>query len=45
MVFYLVQQCKTLSVMDYIDFMCWTRWTTYQDTNRMQLVGNYLEVF
>ena len=44
MVLYLVHQCRTLAAMDCIDFMCRKRWNTYQDTNRMKIVGNYLEV-
>ena len=43
--FYLVHQHTTLSVIDYIDFMRRTRWKTYQDTNRMKLVGKCLGVF
>ena len=36
---------RTLSVMDYIDFMHRKRWKIYQDTNRMKLVGKYVEMF
>jgi hypothetical protein len=45
MVLYAVNQSRTLSVLDYTDLMHHTRWKIYQDKTRMQLVGNYLEVF
>jgi len=40
----MVNQRRTLSVLDYTDFMRRMRWTIYQDKNKMQLMGNYLEV-
>jgi hypothetical protein len=45
MVFYHVNKCRTLSVVDYIDFMRRTRWKTYQCSNRIKFVGTYPEVF
>jgi hypothetical protein len=33
------------SVLDCTDCMRQTRWKLYQGKNRMQMVGNYLEVF
>ena len=42
--FYLVHQRRTLSAMDNIDFMSRTQCKTYQDINRMKLVGDYVEV-
>lgn len=45
MVFYVANQSRTLSVLDYTDFMHQKWWKIYQDRTRMQLVGNYLEVF
>ena len=44
MLFYLVQKRRTLSLEDYIDFMCRSRWKAYQRKNRMQRMGTYLEV-
>jgi hypothetical protein len=43
--FYVVNQRRTLSVLDCTDCMRRKRWKLYQDINRMQLVGNCLEVF
>ena len=45
MVFYVANQSRTISVLDYTDFMHKKRWKIYQDKTRMQLVENYLEVF
>jgi len=45
MVYYLVHKRRTISFWDYTDFMPRMRWKTYQEINRMKLVGNYLEVF
>ena len=44
-IFYLVQRRRTLSAINYIDFPRRTRRKTYQDTNRMKIVWNCLEVF
>lgn len=43
--FYLVHQHRTLSIMEYIDFLYRTRRKTYWDTHRMKIMGNYLELF
>jgi hypothetical protein len=45
MVVYQVNQRRSLSVVDYIDFMRRTRWKTYQCSNRIKFVVNYLDVF
>jgi hypothetical protein len=45
MVIYVVNQRRISLVLDDNDFMFRTQWKTYQDRNRKQLVGNYLEVF
>jgi len=42
MVIYVVNQRRISSVLDDTDFMFRTKWKTYQDRNRKQLVGNYL---
>jgi len=44
MVFYVVQNCRMMSLQNYIDFLHWTRWETYQETKRMEVVSNYREV-
>jgi len=43
--FYVANKSRTILVLDYTDFMHQKRWKIYQDKTRMQLVGNYLEVF
>jgi hypothetical protein len=45
MVVYQENQRRTLSVVDYTGFMRWTRWKTYQCSNRIKFVGDYLELF
>jgi hypothetical protein len=45
MVVYQVNQRSTLSVVDYIVFVRRTGWKTNQCSNRINFVGNYLEVF
>jgi hypothetical protein len=40
---YRMQQ-RHLSLIDYIDFMRRARWKSYQETGRMQQVGNYLSI-
>jgi hypothetical protein len=44
MVHYVVQNRRTMSLQDCIDFLHRTRWKTYQGNKRMELLGNYLEV-
>jgi len=44
MVYYVVQNRRTMSPQDCIEFLHRTRWKTYQRKKRMELVGNYLEV-
>jgi hypothetical protein len=42
---YMVNHRRNLSVLDYTDCMCQTRWKLYQSKNRMQIMKKYLEVF
>jgi len=44
-IFYIVNQSRPLSVLGCTDCMRRKRWKLSQGINRMQLVGNYLEVF
>ena len=45
MVLHVLNQRRTLSILDYTGCMQRARWKIYQDRNRMQLVWNCLKVF
>jgi len=44
LVFYLVNNRRTMSREDYIDFLRRARWKHYQGKKRWETVGNYLEI-
>lgn len=44
MVHYMINNRRTISLQDYLDYMQRTRWKAYQQTRRAKMLGNYLEV-
>jgi hypothetical protein len=43
-VWYRVQESRTPSAHEYLDFLRRARWKAYQDTGRVKNVGNYLAI-
>ena len=44
LVHYLVQNRRTMSLEEYIDYLRRSRWKKYQENKRWETVGNYLEI-
>jgi len=44
LLYYLVHNRRTMSLEEYIDFLCRARWKNYQGKKRWETVGNYLEI-
>lgn len=44
MTYYVIKNRKTISMVDYLDYMQRSRWKTYQRKKRATKLGNYLEV-
>ena len=44
LVHYLVQNRRTMSLEEYIDYLPRSRWKKYQENKRWETVGNYLEI-
>jgi hypothetical protein len=44
MVWYRIQESRIPSAQEYLDFLRRVRWKAYQDTGRVNKVGNYLSI-
>ena len=44
LVYYLVHNCRTISLEEYIDYLRRARWKKYRETKRRKTVGKYLEI-
>ena len=44
MIHYLINNRRTISLQDYMDYMRRARWKANQQTKRARMIGNYLEV-